>query len=138
MFFIKLSHKHTALPDVLTLEQVQAICGASFNENEFNNIAEGQDYISKEDFLSALYNKTDVFLTHDWGKELGMDNHARVGEINRRLQARGLTTWFDSEQMSGNVKKQMALGIDNAQCVIAFITKRYIEKVGGNNAEDNW
>ena len=73
----------------------------------------------------------------------GEENWAKTimpefAEINRRLQARGLVTWFDSEQMEGNVKKQMALGIDNAQCIIAFITKRYIDKVGGFNAEDNW
>ena len=38
---------------------------------------------------------------------------------------------------SGNIKKQMVAGIDNAQCVVVFITKRYTEKVAGDNAEDN-
>lgn len=37
----------------------------------------------------------------------------------------------------GNIKKQMVAGIDNAQCVVVFITKRYTEKVAGDNAEDN-
>lgn len=126
-----------ALPETLSKDQVIQICGKSFNELEFDALADGGNSITKEDFLGALSNKTDVFLTHDWGKELGQDNHARVAEINRRLQERGLVTWFDSEQMEGNVKKQMAMGIDNAQCIIAFITKRYIDKVGGLNAEDN-
>lgn len=40
-------------------------------------------------------------------------------------------------QMSGNVKKQMVRGIDYAQCVIVFITRRYVDKVKGENAEDN-
>jgi hypothetical protein len=31
----------------------------------------------------------------------------------------------------------MASGIDNAQCVVCFITKRYVDKVGGPNPEDN-
>lgn len=31
----------------------------------------------------------------------------------------------------------MASGIDNAQCVVVFITKRYVDKVGGTNPEDN-
>jgi hypothetical protein len=31
----------------------------------------------------------------------------------------------------------MVAGIDNAQCVVVFITKRYTEKVAGDNAEDN-
>jgi hypothetical protein len=37
----------------------------------------------------------------------------------------------------GNIKKQMAAGIENAQCVVVFITKRYVDKVGGTNPEDN-
>lgn len=32
--------------------------------------------------------KTDVFLTHDWGKdELGRDNHSRVAAVNDGLKA---------------------------------------------------
>ena len=44
---------------------------------------------------------------------------------------------LNAEQMQGNIKKQMVAGIDNAQCVVVFITKRYTEKVSGDNAEDN-
>ena len=40
----------------------------------------------------------DAFITHDWG--VAMDNHERVKEINRLLQARGLGTWFDEERSS--------------------------------------
>jgi hypothetical protein len=31
----------------------------------------------------------------------------------------------------------MASGIENAQCVVVFITRRYVDKVGGTNPEDN-
>jgi len=31
----------------------------------------------------------------------------------------------------------MVSGINNSQCVIVFVTKKYTEKVAGNNAEDN-
>ena len=31
----------------------------------------------------------------------------------------------------------MVSGINNSQCVIVFVTKKYTEKVSGNNAEDN-
>jgi hypothetical protein len=93
--------------------------------------------------------------THDWGYELEQDNHAKVGLVNKLLKARGLSTWFDEEKMEvittppsslphpshhslkGNIKKQMASGIDNAQCVVVFITRRYVDKVGGTNPEDN-
>ena len=37
--------------------------------------------------------KTDVFLTHDWGKEQA--NHRRVAEINAALEKKGIITWFD-------------------------------------------
>lgn len=36
----------------------------------------------------------------DWGKDDGVDNHARVSQINAALQARGLKTWFDEEQVT--------------------------------------
>jgi len=116
------------------------MCGDVYDDGYMDNVVDDLyrkiiKIIKKP--VKGVENKTDVFLTHAWGKELGMDNHVRVAEVNRRLQARGLTTWFDSEQLEGNVKKQTALGIDNAQCVVAFITKRYIDKVGGFNAEDN-
>ena len=45
---------------------------------------------------------TDVFLTHDWGVDKeGRDNHARVAYINDLLKKGGITTWFDSEKMTG-------------------------------------
>ena len=31
----------------------------------------------------------------------------------------------------------MVQGIDNANCVVVFITRRYVEKVSGENASDN-
>lgn len=124
------------LPDTLSEEQCKAIAGQGFDEGLFQALS-SDGCISKTKFLQALKKRTDVFLTHDWGKELGMDNHARVAIINKGLKERGLVTWFDEEQMQGNIKKQMVSGIDNAQCVVVFITKRYVEKVQGDNAEDN-
>jgi len=78
---------------------------------------------------------TDVFLTHDWGVKQA--NHIRVAEINNALKAKGLTTWFDEERMEGNVHKKMQEGIDNTKCVVVFVTRRYMEKVAGDNAGDN-
>jgi len=46
------------------------------------------------------------FLTHDWGNELGIDNHARVSKINNYLKSRSLKTWFNSDRMEGNIKKK--------------------------------
>jgi hypothetical protein len=114
------------LPDSLSREQCIAIVGEELFEPElFNRISNEEETpgtISKGSF-AKICSRTDVFLTHDWGKELGQDNHARVSIINTALQERGLRTWFDGEQMSGNIKKKMASGIDSAQCVLVFITR---------------
>ena len=82
--------------------------------------------------------RTDVFLSHDWGKdEYGRDNHKRVSLINDELKARGYKTWFDEEKLAGNIDMEMTQGIEQTEGVIAFITRRYYEKVNGENARDN-
>ena len=79
--------------------------------------------------------KTDVFLSHDWGTD-GY-NHKQVSLINKLLKDRGITTWFDSEQMEGDIHDKMIHGIDNSICILIFITKNYLNKVSGNNERDN-
>ncbi|OQR90379.1 hypothetical protein ACHHYP_05582 [Achlya hypogyna] len=80
----------------------------------------------------------DVFLSHNWGHdELHRDNHARVSKINAFLRARKLRTWFDEDQMAGNILKAMANGIEESQIVIVFVTQSYQNKVNGDNANDN-
>jgi len=78
-----------------------------------------------------------VFLSHDWGADTEKRNHRRVAEIKRRLQARGLTPWFDSDVPIDDLTDALSHGIDSSQCVIVFITQNYIDKVGGRNSEDN-
>ena len=52
--------------------------------------------------------KWDVFLSHDWGRDSeDRDNHARVTAINTALKQEGFRTWFDSEQMRGNIVSAM-------------------------------
>uniref|UniRef100_A0A7M5V3G2 TIR domain-containing protein n=1 Tax=Clytia hemisphaerica TaxID=252671 RepID=A0A7M5V3G2_9CNID len=79
--------------------------------------------------------KTDVFLSHDWGED--GTNHKKVEKINEAIKGLGYVTWFDNERMVGNVREQMANGIENTQCFIAFITKRYHEKVVCGTDRDN-
>ena len=108
-----------------------------YDKQLFNGCADSDNMVTLEQLRKAFELKTDVFLTHDWGKELGMDNHDRVSKVNEALKKRGLLTWFDSEKMEGNVKKKMIQGIENAYCIVVFITKRYMDKVNSDNAEDN-
>ena len=80
--------------------------------------------------------KTDMFLSHDWGDD-GVTNHRKVTKINEAIQKRGYITWFDNERMTGNIRAQMANGIQNTKCFIAFITKRYHDKVVHGKDTDN-
>jgi hypothetical protein len=83
------------------------------------------------------------FLTHDWGKfktkkggEL-VSNHDRVSRIHKRLTQSGMHAWFDEVHMKGVIQKQMCKGIDDSDVIVVFLTKRYIEKVGGDEQKDN-
>jgi hypothetical protein len=100
-------------------------------------VSNGDGLVRKEDLLEFSV-ETDCFLTHDWGQdEMGRSNHARVSRVSSSLKERGLIAWFDSDRLSGNIVKQMCDGIDNSNCIIVFITKNYVEKVAGSNANDN-
>lgn len=101
----------------------------------FDKHADKNHSMSVQDIIRSLTIKTDVFLTHDWGVD--QKNHKRVAEVNAALKAKGIITWFDDERMEGNIKEKMASGIENARCVMVFITKRYMEKVSGDNDADN-
>lgn len=91
-----------------------------------------------KDKLVQLNSLTDCFLTHDWGvDELERSNHERVARVNTSLKERGFVTWFDSDRLVGNIVAQMCNAIDRTKCVIVFITKNYMEKVSGDNANDN-
>jgi hypothetical protein len=79
--------------------------------------------------------KTDCFLSHNWGDQ--NKNHNFVKKVNLELQKRGLKTWFDENQMDGNIRFRMAEGIDNTKCVVVFITKEYRDKVNGIDMTDN-
>ncbi|KAF0685613.1 Aste57867_22542 [Aphanomyces stellatus] len=122
------------LPDTCTKEQCQTRYGDLFNETEWQKYAVN-GAMTRDTLAKAFADLTDAFLTHDWGTD--GSTHKKVSTINKLLKARGITTWFDEEKMEGNVKKQMIHGIDNARVIVVFVTQRYIDKVGGSNAEDN-
>ena len=85
-----------------------------------------------------MTHNTDLFLSHNWGKdELDRNNHDRVSTINEELKILGYQTWFDEERMRGDIVNQMADGIEGTQGVIVFITKKYLDKVTGQRANDN-
>ena len=80
----------------------------------------------------------DAFLTHDWGDdENGRDNHERVGKINELLKEKGVVTWFDNDRLRGHdMVNKIVLGIQRSKKFVVFLTKRYVDKVNGDNTED--
>ena len=75
----------------------------------------------------------DVFLSHDWGTDgLGRSNHQRVSLVNDHLKAAGLRTWFDGEQMNGDIDKAMSTGLDHSKMVLVFVTDNYLIKTAGD------
>ena len=81
---------------------------------------------------------TDIFLSHNWGEDgSGRDNHQRVALINQELKNMGYKTWFDEYEMAGNIAERMSEGIEHTKAVVIFLTRKYYEKVNGENALDN-
>ena len=76
--------------------------------------------------------KFNVFLSHNWSEdENGVSNHDRVAVINEELKALGFSTWFDVEQMEGNIASDMCSGIENSAVILVFVTKVYEDKAKG-------
>ena len=76
-----------------------------------------------------------VFASHDWG--VNGCNHNRVRQVVTSLRERGIDVWFDETNMKGNILESMCNGIDQSDLVLVFVTKNYINKVKGKNANDN-
>ena len=79
--------------------------------------------------------RTDLFLSHDWGKN--HKNHEKVKTINEALRKLGYVTWIDEERLKNDIRAEMAQGILNSKCFIAFITKNYHDKVVSGPDQDN-
>ena len=80
----------------------------------------------------------DIFLSYNWGKdESGRDNKSRVSLVKKKLKELGYKTWFDEERVRGSITEKMSQGIEQSKGVIVFITRRYHEKVNGEDASDN-
>ena len=77
-----------------------------------------------------------VFFSHDWGDK--HHNHARVRRIYERLRdLSGLSVWFDEEHMRGDLDESMCKGIEASEVFAAFITEKYLQKVAGEDLQDN-
>ena len=78
----------TSLSASISKEEFEKLCGDLYTERLFYSVRQSDGTVSQETVVALFNECTDVFLTHDWGKdELGRDNHARVSKINTALQS---------------------------------------------------
>jgi endonuclease YncB( thermonuclease family) len=128
-----LNEKNHFLPTItnidLKLENSISRCISNHSLSNMNNLNRPSSNSS-----NSLI-QTHCFLTHNWGEK--NINHEKVKLVNYALKYRGLNTWFDENQLSGNIRFKMAEGIDNTKCAIVFITKEYRDKVNGIDMKDN-
>ena len=79
-----------------------------------------------------------LFLSHAWAlDDIGRDNHARVQRLLCALERLGWSTWFDENNIGGNMDASVADGIEQATAVIVCLTKKYCEKIN-ESARSPW
>ena len=113
------------LPAKIDLETFKNIAPEHFSQGVFNKLKGPDNLISIDRFITfATMEAKDAFVTHDWGEdELKRNNHLRAAKLNKALQTtKGIKTWFDEEQMKGDIKEKMADGIIFASFIIILIT----------------
>ena len=60
------------------------------------------------------------------GKEMNhvANNHYHMSFINQELTKRGYETWFDEDEMAGNIAERMSEGIQQTKVVAIFLTRK--------------
>ena len=71
-----------------------------------------------------------LFFSHTWRPDnIGRNTHDRVYDLVKKLRDNGWSTWFDEEDMGGNIDAAMAEGIDDADAILVCLTETYCKKV---------
>ena len=53
------------------------------------------------------------------------------------LQQKGITTWFDEEQMRDSIDQTRANGIDASATALICVSRGYMQEVAAENGDDN-
>ena len=112
------------LPPKIDMELFKVLAPEHCSLALFNKLKGFDGFISLDRFIAfATKEATDVFVTHDWGiDELDRNNHERAKLLNKTVQSKNIKTWFDEEQMVGDVKEKMEEGIFFAAFVAVLVT----------------
>lgn len=84
---------------------------------------------------------THVFLSHDWG--IDGTNHEFVKQVGEALKKKGLKVWIDDDsdelgnrRITTHLDDAISKAIEKTECMLAFITENYINKVNGEDVTD--
>jgi hypothetical protein len=132
----KIGYKIVELRNVSTDRHGKIYATVFLAEENINNwLLQNKYAIPYNRKLQVKPKITDCFLSHNWGEN--NKNHIFVKNVHLELQKKGLKTWFDENEIDGNIRFRMAEGIDNTKCFVVFITKEYRNKVNGIDMTDN-
>lgn len=114
-------------------DQFKELAKDRYSDLLYSKVKAGDGTVSGEAIDKFAKQATDVFLSHDWGKDtLGRNNHSRVVRLSAALKERGIVTWLDEEAMEGDIQAKMAEGIEMTSAVVVFVTENYIKKANGD------
>ncbi|KAJ3331124.1 hypothetical protein HDU76_004033 [Blyttiomyces sp. JEL0837] len=126
--FMEIVHESTVVASEMYLERILKSSLESRQVAEFvlrpkvppappSTVASTSIVVAQEVVKPAQY---DVMLSYEWasGKEL-------VKKIKKELENRGLSVWFDEEQMHGNMFERMAEAILHSSVITPLLTVGY-------------
>ena len=126
----------STIPAFIDKDTFHKLCGGAINDAIFD--ANSEDGLMTRDRLMELANMRDCFLSHDEGIDTSGRNIVdRIKRINQALKDKGLMTWMGEHGTGQQVVQQVCSGIDKSRCMIAFLTKSYIDRVMKNNPTDH-
>jgi hypothetical protein len=127
------------LPNEIDKETFRKLAG-TLNDAAFDRVAV-KGVISKAK-LFELSRTTDCYYAYDKAIDrYGRKIHDRVGSIHHMLRGKGVVSHFDKNGTpGGDYVPNMYQTLDNARCVLIFVTSGYASKTKNNttvNSTDN-
>lgn len=110
-----------------TREEFQDLSGPLYRGDFFRD----HSSLNPDEIERHYANYSDIFISHDWGRELGLDNHARVTDAGKHLMRKGLRANLDLFGLLDIHKVKSS--INSASCGLVFITRRYIRRYEERN-----
>ena len=77
------------------------------------------------------------FISHAWGGPPHFEGHERATLLNAHLQEKGYKTWFDAEQLTGEMHSKVLDGIEKSFITLVCVTRTYLDKIASEDPMDH-